>query len=125
MIEIIDRYFTHSDDRGTIEGLVNFGTWEEVNVITSEPGVERGGHYHKETVELFFILDGEIEVTLQNTDEGRPVGESQSTTVSQGAVFMIPPGAIHLFKPLKQSRWINILSKKIDPKNPDIHQPQS
>ena len=65
MIEFIDSYFNFKDERGSISGIINKDLWEEVNFITSEKGVSRGGHYHKYTKELFFILHGEIEVVTQ------------------------------------------------------------
>ena len=52
MYKIIKNYFNHKDERGEIKGLVNFGSWEEINYITSIEGTVRGGHYHKNTKEL-------------------------------------------------------------------------
>ena len=46
MIEFIPNYFELSDDRGSFQGLVNFGTWNEVYIICSEAGAIRGNHYH-------------------------------------------------------------------------------
>ena len=58
-------YFTHSDPRGAITGLLNFGSWKEMNFITSIADTVRGRHYHKETEECFFILSGRIKVTFR------------------------------------------------------------
>lgn len=121
MIEFIDRYFSHNDERGTLEGLVNFGTWKEINIIDSEPGVERGNHYHKETIELFIILDGEILVTVQKVDDGKLTGDTEKVKVKEGDVFLIKPMHNHVFSILQKSRWINVLSKHIDDTNKDIH----
>jgi dTDP-4-dehydrorhamnose 3,5-epimerase-like enzyme len=121
MIEFIERYFTHSDDRGTLEGLVNFGTWKEINMIDSDAGIERGNHYHKETGELFIVLDGEILVTVQKIENGELIGDIEKVKVKKGDVFLIKPMLNHIFYILKKSRWINVLSKPIDDDDKDIH----
>ena len=51
MIEFISNYFEHSDERGSFQGLVNFGNWEEINIISSEAHSIRGNHYHKMTTQ--------------------------------------------------------------------------
>lgn len=120
MITIIDRYFLHDDERGTLEGLVNFGNWKEINLITSEAGVKRGNHYHKETIELFIILDGKISVTVQKVEDGRLTGGAKEIKVKKGDVFMINPMVNHTFYVEQDSRWMNVLSKPIGINNQDI-----
>ena len=56
MIELVSKYFIHEDDRGRFEGLVNFGQWEEINIIKTKANTIRGNHYHKDIKELFIIL---------------------------------------------------------------------
>jgi dTDP-4-dehydrorhamnose 3,5-epimerase-like enzyme len=120
MIKFIESYFQHKDDRGSITGLVNFGQWEELNVIESEAGVTRGNHYHKYTQELFVILDGRIKISLQNVEDDKLIGEIKEYEVRQGDVFMIDVNTNHVFDILDKSRWINMLSIKTDKKLPDI-----
>ena len=121
MLKFIERYFVHKDSRGSLEGLVNFGEWREFNMVSSGKGSTRGDHFHKETVELFIILGGEIEVRVQGVAGGLLIGESQKFLVQKGDVFMIEPEINHVFKVKKQSRWINVLSKAINENKPDIH----
>ena len=120
MIKFIKQYFYHSDDRGSIKGVVNFGRWEEFNVIESESKAIRGGHYHKNTEELFIILNGMIKVTLQNVLNGKLNGEIEEYVVKEGDVFLINKNTNHIFEILEYLRWINVLSMKIDGCNPDI-----
>ena len=117
MIEFINSYFNHVDERGSIVGLVNFGKWEELNIIESLKDTVRGGHYHLKTSELFIILEGRIEVLLENINQGK----TKIVEVSKGDVFLIRPGIIHTFTILEYSRWINCLSKKNDSSNSDFH----
>lgn len=120
VIKFIEKYFMHSDDRGLIKGIVNFGQWEEVNFISSDANVQRGNHFHQETTELFFILDGKIKVIVQKVDKGNLVGEQKEYIVAKGDIFLMEKNVNHIFYVLEKSQWINMLSKKIDPHCPDI-----
>ena len=117
MIDFIDSYFSNSDENGSIVGLVNFGQWEELNIIESLKDAVRGGHYHLRTTELFIILEGRIEVFLENIHNDR----TKIVEVNAGEVFLIKPKIIHTFRVLENSRWINCLSTKIDPNNKDFY----
>jgi len=116
-MKFIVPYKNEKDSRGLFKGLINSGTWEEINFIETEAGITRGGHYHKDTVELFFILDGDIEVTISKTNSI----ERQKYPVSSGQIILIEPNEIHFFRCLTRCRWINVLSKKIDEIDPDFH----
>jgi dTDP-4-dehydrorhamnose 3,5-epimerase-like enzyme len=120
MIKFIDRYFITKDSRGALEGLIDFGTWEEINYIYSESGVTRGHHYHKYTSEAFFIISGKIKITTQKVDQEKLIGLIEFHTVNKGQVFIINPKTFHIFEILEDSEWINILSDKMDSVEPDI-----
>ena len=120
MIKFISNYFEHKDERGSIKGLVNFGQWEELNIIESEAGMIRGNHYHIVTEELFVILDGKISVSVQKVENKIFIGEIEEFIVKSGDVFLIEKGTNHIFEILEKSRWINMLSTKTDNKCPDI-----
>ncbi|HDZ85894.1 MAG TPA: hypothetical protein ENH35_05110 [Candidatus Moranbacteria bacterium] len=121
MLYFIDRYFIHKDKRGSLEGLINFGQWREVNLIQSQTNIVRGNHYHKETIELFVILKGKILVRTQKVEDDNLAGPVCENIVQTGHVFMVEPYINHTFHIIKSSKWINILSKKIEKDNPDIH----
>jgi len=121
MIKMLKRYFTHKDDRGCLEGIINFGEWKELNIITSSFNTIRGNHYHKETTEIFIILDGEIKVVAQKVVGKKLVGEPFEEIVKAGDVFMIEPMINHTFYLLKDSRWMNLLSEPMARNNSDIH----
>lgn len=121
MIERVESYFSFGDERGTLTGLVNFSSWEEANLISSIEGIERGNHYHKETTELFVILDGKIKVSTQLVENGKTIGEVVEEMVSSGDVFLIKANILHTFVCLEKSKWINMLDRKMDQENPDIH----
>ena len=122
MIEFIPNYFELSDDRGSFQGLVNFGTWKEVNIICSEAGAIRGNHYHKNTDELFIILEGKIRITLQAVLSDEELdAEKKTVDVQMGDVFKIEKNVNHIFEIKENSKWLNILSQILDKNSPDLH----
>lgn len=120
MIEFVERYFTHEDYRGTIDGLINTGTWGEINIIFSKMNTIRGNHYHENTTELFIVLDGRIEVITQKVKNNKNIGVEERVFVIAGDVFVIEPNTNHIFNIVKNSKWINVLSKPLSATEPDI-----
>lgn len=118
MIEFLEPYFSHNDDRGGILGLCNRFCFEEINLITSLKGVVRGRHYHKHTNEMFIIIDGKIKITL--FDYHNP-HKRQEYIVVPPQCFYIRPFVIHTFEMLEDSKWINALDHKMTKKNQDFH----
>ena len=122
MIEFIPSYFKYSDERGSFKGIINIGTWEEINIVCSDANTVRGNHYHSYTDELFFILEGKIKITLQKVLRNKELDfEKKVIEVKEGDVFLIKKNVNHIFEIIEYSRWINILSKKINKKKPDIN----
>ena len=66
MLYIIEKDFQFSDDRGCLVQLIHDG-YRQINVITSKKGVVRGGHYHKENKEAFYVISGQLAVTVNGT----------------------------------------------------------
>jgi dTDP-4-dehydrorhamnose 3,5-epimerase-like enzyme len=116
-MEHLSLYTIHADNRGTFHGITNKYTWGEINFIETKGGVERGGHYHKCTKELFYILDGEIEISVRHL----VTGEEHQFVAKKDSVFILDPYEIHTFKTLTDAKWINMLSHKLDQDKPDIY----
>ncbi len=121
MIKFVNHYFEHDDPRGSIIGIINQGNWKEVNLITSLKDCIRGNHYHKKTTELFFILEGEIEVISQYVVHDTFSGDPAHFIVRSGDVFFVEPYYNHTFIVREDSKWINLLSEPMDTSSPDIH----
>lgn len=117
MIEFFEPYFLFSDTRGSIRGISNNFVFEEINLITSEKDCIRGGHYHKNTLEFFFVLDGLIQIDLFHIDTPHKV---EKHIVEKNHFFCIFPNIVHTFKALEKSLWINILDKKMQEHNKDL-----
>ncbi|WP_166371110.1 cupin domain-containing protein [Psychromonas sp. SA13A] len=111
-------YFINKDERGVIKGICNHLKIEEINFVKSEANIIRGGHYHKDTQELFYIINGEVEVEIQDL-KGNVLSSDRFIS---GDIFVIEPYELHTFKVLVQSCWINALTKKFSLDSPDIYQ---
>ena len=103
--------------RGKIENISSGLTWREINKFTSQPGTARGGHYHKESTELIFVLEGKVEVKVKNVK----TGEITNFAMEKDEGVIVEPYEAHTVKILEKSVWINALTKEYDQDNPDIH----
>lgn len=121
MFKRIPSYFSFKDDRGSFQGLIQEGSWEEMNFITSVGGCVRGNHYHQTTLEMFIILKGKIEVDFQRVGKVSLEGPIVTETFVGGDVFFIEPMVNHAFRIIENSEWINALSKKMSDDHKDIH----
>jgi dTDP-4-dehydrorhamnose reductase len=110
-------YFSHFDLRGGICGINQGQTWKEINYIESAKGAVRGNHYHKETLEGFFIIDGTIRIDLHRLENDK----KESFIVRRGDILMIEPNVVHTFIILEAAKWINFLSRSIEGSNKDFH----
>lgn len=88
MIKKVKTDFSHIDERGSLVQLVHEG-FNQVNVLDTRGGVERGGHFHKIARERFYIVKGTVEVTAKKD------GEEGKHVFSKGDFFEIAPFTVH------------------------------
>jgi quercetin dioxygenase-like cupin family protein len=79
-----------SDKRGSLTQLIR-GGYSQINVISSIAGAERGGHYHKENVEAFYVATGRFSLSVCKD------GLKESYLFHAGDMFCIPPYVSHKF----------------------------
>ena len=118
-MRFIPNYFNHEDERGKITGLVNKGVWREFNLVKTNAGATRGGHYHKETREIISILQGDVNVEIQRILNGQKL-RTLSFIVHEGDTFCIPQYTVHTLKAITRAAWINILEKPHNANLPDM-----
>ena len=80
--------FQHIDSRGSLTQLIHDG-FKQINVLDSKKGVERGSHFHKRSIEAFYVVSGSVQVSLW----GR--GSSETVIFSKGDFFEINPFILH------------------------------
>lgn len=88
LIELKKIDFSFSDDRGSLQQLVHSG-FEQVNVLYSKKGVERGGHYHKQSIECFFVISGSVEIMASKNEMRRRY------IFGKNEFFQINPYVVH------------------------------
>lgn len=82
----VDFYF--EDVRGSLTQLVHSG-YDQINVLFTKAGVERGGHFHKQSTECFYVVKGSVTVTAT-------LGDNEETiTFKQNDFFKVKPYVVH------------------------------
>lgn len=96
----------HSDERRTITQLFTVDI-KQVNLFEVQPGVELGNHYHKDTIEYFYVLEGKL--------------KSNNKIMSAGDLFVYYPQENHKIKTITLTKFMTFLTKPFDKLNPDLH----
>lgn len=107
MLEILKPDFEFNDERGRLMQLMH-GSCAQVNFVESKPSSLRGGHYHKLNREMFFIIDGEVEVTVKKDEK------KETYLFSGGDMFAIDKNVIHYFDYKKESSLIVVYDKGVE-----------
>lgn len=103
MLKIINTDFNFNDERGTIVQLIHSG-YKQVNVITSKANVFRGGHYHKENEEAFYIISGKVKVNVNGKDY----------IFKNGDFFSIEPNDMHSFNFIEDTVLVSMYSDGVE-----------
>jgi dTDP-4-dehydrorhamnose 3,5-epimerase-like enzyme len=90
LLEIFTPDFVNKDERGMFAQLVHSG-YSQVNVLSTAAGSRRGGHYHKENTEVFFVVSGKLKLLLSKDTV------QEEYIFGEGEMFGIPPYAAHQF----------------------------
>ena len=106
MVKIIDPDFRFSDSRGELVQLIHQG-YRQINVITSKKGVVRGGHYHKENAEAFYIISGKLDLTVNG----------EVFQFREGDFFGIEPYDRHSFYFTEDTTLVSMYSGGVELKN--------
>lgn len=80
--------FRHQDYRGSLIQLVH-GGFKQINVLESKDGSSRGAHFHKRSVEAFYVIEGSVVVRLWNKEK------EETVTFKKGDFFEIHPFILH------------------------------
>ena len=89
--------FVFEDERGTLFQITHT-PYGQTNAVFTKKGAVRGGfHYHKETKEVFFVISGEIKVTVKLD------GVSEEHIFKDGEMFLIDENVRHSFEYLEDT----------------------
>jgi len=109
--------FVFKDDRGSLRQITS-ETWKQINFNTSVAGRIRGGHYHKNNREMFFVISGKFKLSLKNGKK------TVSFLMMENDFFIIEKNISHSFEFIDETLLIaaydkGVLNKK-NPKKIDI-----
>lgn len=114
---LLSYYFQCSDERGIFKGIINSGQWQEVNLVHTQANQLRGGHYHRQTTEVIFLLSGSASVELKEVDSPN---QRSSLILAPGQGLQIQPRIAHWFQYHEDSIHIQLLNQKYDPSLQDL-----
>lgn len=83
---------SHADDRGIINDIFYNTNINHVAIINSNPGVLRGNHYHKETIQHMLMTKGSLEYWYKEADSDEP---AKMVLAKEGDLVTTPPLEIH------------------------------
>jgi len=98
------------DDRRTIRRIpFNEMSDKEINgyigfITDVPPGALLGNHFHGHKKELVYVVEGYLELTLEDTRTGQKATE----TVSEGNLLEFPPFLAHRFRAITASTLAEI-----------------
>jgi len=101
LIEMLEPDFKFANDTGLLVQLVHEG-WKQVNVLVSKAGSTRGGHYHKVSKEVFYVVSGELKLTLE-TDT-----EKEEYALKEDDMFLVSPYQRHTFSFMKDTVMVSM-----------------
>ena len=95
----------YSDERGEIIDILKNGVFEYATLITSKKGAVRANHFHKETFQWVYMLDGRMRIVAQTP--GEPVEEA---ILEAGGLIVNTPNESHAFEALEDCTML-VLTK--------------
>jgi dTDP-4-dehydrorhamnose 3,5-epimerase-like enzyme len=105
------------DKRGIFIEVWKSRAWRQMNYFSCKRGGIRGGHYHKKTRELFFIINGLCRVTLIDVKTHK----EKSFLAKAKDIFILEPFYAHYIQALKNAEVITVLDRYHNARKPDMH----
>jgi dTDP-4-dehydrorhamnose 3,5-epimerase-like enzyme len=98
----------HVDNRGCIADVFYDKNINHVAIITSEPNVIRGNHYHKETTQHILIVKGSLEYWYKHVDSNEL---PQMYLAKVGDLITTKPYEIHTLKITEEGNEFIVFSE--------------
>lgn len=110
--------FEHLDKRGVFLEVYRGKGWKELNFFSLKRGFSRGGHYHKKTLELFFVIEGKCLVKIVNIKNPK----LRRFIAREKDIFLVEPYETHYLKALQDTKMIALLSVPHNKNKPDVYE---
>ena len=99
--------FEFENHVGKIIQLVH-DNWKQVNVLLSNKGKIRGGHYHKINKEAFYIISGKVKAKIEKD------GELCEQIFTTGQMFVFLPFQVHDMFFLEDTVMVQLYSHGVE-----------
>jgi len=99
--------FVFEDERGKLAQLVHDG-YKQINVIFSRKGAKRGGHFHKENAEAFYIVSGGCFLRASYK------GEKEEHFFKEGDMFRVERNVWHSFEFTQDTLLVSMYDKGVE-----------
>ena len=100
-MRIVRRHPVFSDRRGMITDILDGPVVDAVTLLTTTAGSIRGNHYHRQTTQYSYVVDGRFRLYTQ-----RPGQPRRTRILRKGDLAIIPAGERHAFEALEPSTMI-------------------
>lgn len=109
----------HTDPRGSFAEVIKSRESGQVSVLTAEPGVTRGGHYHHSKVEKFLVVHGHARFRFRHILDGETF--ELMTSADRPVVVETIPGWTHDITNVGNGVMVSLLwaSEVFDRSRPD------
>jgi UDP-2-acetamido-2,6-beta-L-arabino-hexul-4-ose reductase len=109
----------HTDTRGSFAEVLKSRDGGQVSVLTAEPGVTRGGHYHHSKVEKFLVVHGHARFRFRHILDGETF--ELMTSAERPVVVETIPGWTHDITNVGNGVMVSLLwaSEIFDRSRPD------
>lgn len=111
--------FKYFDERGSLIEVCKGREWRQMNFFDLKKGFSRGGHYHRKTQELFFVIEGKCQIRIVNVKNGKEI----KFIAKEKEIFLIEPYEAHYLKAVRDTKIIALLTASHNKNKPDIHEP--
>lgn len=105
-MNLLDPESTHSDARRKLTQLFTYDI-KQVNLYEAKSGAVLGNHFHKETIEFFYVVEGTLDYNLEKL-------------IEEGEIFVVYPSETHTLTCITDVKLMTFLSKPYTPEEPDI-----
>lgn len=94
----------HSDARGSIRDIFVSSPKDHCSIITFTADAVRANHFHKESTQYTYVIDGEIMMATQLVDkDGNATGDVEKVLLGPGDLVTHPPLHAHAFRAVRAS----------------------
>jgi quercetin dioxygenase-like cupin family protein len=90
-----------SDDRGQITDIIENQPVDSITLLSTKKDAIRGNHYHAETTQYLYILEGSCNYHSQKDDAAATV-----EIATKGDLIITPPLEHHAFEALEDSLFL-------------------